>query len=670
VSTSASPSAPRRAGGELRARRALWAGAALALAAAVVLLSAEPGRFHALADVLRGAAAALVLFAVGGYAPARLLAPERLRESMPLLVLPTGAAVSGLAFTLPGVIGVPLPVSLVALLGLGLGGAVTVRRRLGPIAFPRGRAATFEVVVPAALAILVAFVLFLPLIGQGGPLGVVGGNGDAWVAAGTGELLRHAPPGAERVHLPLDHVFQPWESKLPIYYVLSATSALSGLDSAQTFETVIALVAGLTVIGYFLVARHLLGVSARAAVVGAAFVALDRFLLRLGWDPFYNQLWAVFSLPLVLLFTWLFIRHPDRGTLVLAAAFSLLATLAYPLLAPFPALFVVVAAVWTWREARSQGRSPGWIAALRLPRGRRALWIWVPLGLVAAPVVALLLAAAADKGIAAFRAALPGGDLAAWGGKLLALPPAGEYFGLPRALTVLLVVVLALVLVTLRRCRRDAAVPLGATLLGLLLAAGWFTARGGDLFVFRALGFLGITSALVAGVGAGLLVTDAERRPRLLGRAATCVIVLASLAGVYKLLHRASPTVTPAVYEVRSWGKDLPRTASVRIDVGAIVLQQWSGYMLGDRPLSDSHPLLFFFPHPPVSRRADYLIADSHAPRPVDAAGGAIERNERFALYRARRGVPGPDYSSRRLVDPFRRETCSPVGGNPLPRAC
>jgi hypothetical protein len=73
------------------------------------------------------------------------------------------------------------------------------------------------------------------------------------------------------------------------------------------------------------------------------------------------------------------------------------------------------------------------------------------------------------------------------------------------------------------------------------------------------------------------------------------------------------------------------------------------------RPLlCASDPLLKFFPHPPIGRRADLLLVNRGA-RPRDALGPPLRANDQLALYRMRPDVPGPDRSSRVLVDPLRR---------------
>ncbi len=48
-----------------------------------------------------------------------------------------------------------------------------------------------------------------------------------------------------------------------------------------------------------------------------ALVPFDRILVYLAVQPFYNQIWGVFALPLILLFGLRFLREPSRGAAAL-----------------------------------------------------------------------------------------------------------------------------------------------------------------------------------------------------------------------------------------------------------------------------------------------------------------------------------------------------------------
>jgi hypothetical protein len=72
--------------------------------------------------------------------------------------------------------------------------------------------------------------------------------------------------------------------------------------------------------------------------------------------------------------------------------------------------------------------------------------------------------------------------------------------------------------------------------------------------------------------------------------------------------------------------------------------------MLHDHPLSALAPLGGFFPHPPLGRKADYVITFRPQPRPADAFGRPLYRNSQYELWRMRPSVPGPDVSHRGLI--------------------
>lgn len=617
----------------------------------------------AIPDVLRAAAATALLFGASGYAPARLLLPPSLQPHLALLVLPVGAVTSSLALTLLGVFGVPLPVSLGVLLVAGVGLAFLLHRRgvtrpstpgpHEPDSSDRAGSLALRVIWPAAIAIGVALLMASPQLRSDSLATVLGQNGDAHMATGAAKLLQHAPPGAVRPELPIDHMPQPWRSKYPIYYALAGVSTLSGLDPVQAFSTLIAIVGALVAVGLFLVAFHVAGAPAAAALLAMGLVAVDRIVFHLALSPFYNQLWGLFSLPFVVLFGWRFLWAPSRAALALLAGFVALSVLAYPLLLPFPALFLAVTAFLVWRRRRADGERVGWFAALRLPRSRRSLLLWVPLGLIGLPIAMLFLFAAYEKMHAAALALLPGGDLRPWSGDAVGFSSLSFFLGLPDGHIWLVVAVLALSVLGLAAAPRDARLGLGAMMATLLLAAGWLALRGeGALFHFRALSFLAPVALAMAGVGAAAVVARARGRVR--GALVLGVVALVAVLAVQarSLIVTTAPHAAAEVWELRSWGERLPDGASIRVDVGPTGVQQWAGYMLFEHPQSASDPLRDFFPHPPVGRKADYLLVNRGLARPGDALGPPQFSNDRFLLYRMDPAVPGVDVSSRRLVDP------------------
>lgn len=660
----ARPSATTPPGGVQLAGRTWPIAVALAVLAALALgldRGGGPGgapSFAAIPDVLRAAAAAALLFGACGYTLARLLLPPSMQPHLPLLVLPIGAVSSSLALTLLGVFGVPLAFSLAALILAGGGSAVLAHRRGAGGPTPRAnlqRAGSvgLRLLWPAAIAIGVAALMASPQLRADSLATVLGQNGDAHMATGAAELLQHAPPGAERPELPIDHMPQVWRSKYPIYYALAGVSTLSGLDPVQTFSTLIAIVGGLAAVGLFLVAFHVAGAPAAAAVLAMGLVAVDRIVFHLALSPFYNQLWGLFSLPFVLLLGWRFLWEPSRGTLALLTGFAALSGLAYPLLVPFPALFLAITAVLVWRRRRAEARPVRWIGALRLPRGRRSLLLWGPLALFALPIALLFFLAAFEKMQAAVLALLPGGNLVPWSGDAIGFASLSFFLGLPEGQVGLVWVVLALAVLGLRAAPREAGIALGGMLGALLLAAAWLQLRGeGALFHFRALSFFAPVALAMAGVGAASLVgrTGGARRVALMCGVAALVSVLA--LGARSALVSTLPHAGPEVWDLRSWSDRLPAGASIRVDVTPTGVQQWAGYMLSDHPLSASDPLRFFFPHPPVGRKADYLLVNEDRTRPRDGLGPPLLSNRRFSLYEMDPEVPGPDVSSQRMVDP------------------
>jgi len=602
--------------------------------------------------VLRTLAAALVLFTLSGYAATRSMLPARLLPDLALFVLPVGAVLSALALTLLGFLGVPFPLALAAVLLAGGVTALLARRRLGPepsAATPAARQSLSWAAIVAAVTVAIAVT---PLFRADSFATVTGNNGDAHMAAGAAVFLQHAYPSGTDASQPVDRMPGAWRSKYPIYYSLAAVSSLSGLDPPEAFVAFGALLVVLTGIGFFLLARHMLRASLEASFMAMAMVGLAEHTVHLALEPFYNQLWGTLALPFTLLAAWLYLAEPGRGTLALMVPFLLVGSLAYPLLAPFTLAYIVLTAAVIWRR-RDPGETPGWLAALRLPRGRGWLALGTAVAAVAVPVAVVLSLAAADKVVAGVRAALPGGDLGPWSGDALGFLPLSRAVGVS-VLPVLSPVLLGAALLALARRPRELTLPLAATTGGLLAAAAYMRLRtGGELFVFKALAFGGVMVLGLAAVGLVEAARSARRPASVAASAALGLVLVVLVLGTRSEVADTAPHLTRQLTELRGWSSELPAGASVRVDIEAVGKQQWAWYMLADRPVTAATPLLAFFPYAPLGRKADYLIVDRTAGRPPDAEGRALHANRDYVLYRMRGDVPGPDVASRRMIDPF-----------------
>ena len=621
---------------------------------------------EAVPAVARTLAAALVLFAVSGLALTARILPPRLRDDAALFVLPVGAVAAGLALTALCVLGLALGPAIALVLGAGAVAALVERRR-GRLAaiVPSGNARARTLQALAATA-AVAAVTLSPMLRDDSFATVFGQNGDAHLATGTATLLQHAGPAEVAPELPVDRMPGAWKSKYPIYYTFAAVAELAGLDPVESFMALSALLLALTALGFFLLARHMLGASTGAALAALALVGLGEQALTLVYGPFYNQLWGSFALPFTLLGTWIYLTEPSRGSLALAAMFGLVGFLAYPLLAPFTAMFALICGTLVLRRRRGAGGRPGWISALRLPRGRRWLPAYAVAGIFGLFFAIALAAAGAEKVVDGIAAALPGGDLEPWSGEALSFLELARALGVS-SVAVLGPVLLLLACVALARRGREVAIPLAVTAGGLLLAALYLRLRdGGQLFVFKALSF----SALIVVALAAVAVVEqaASKRREIQVVAIVLGVVIAGVVAIdaRRAMRDATPHLTRDLAEIEGWSADLPPRASVRVDIRGYGRQQWAWYMLADRPVTSSAPLADFFPYAPVGRKADFLLVDA-GPRPADAAGAPVRSNASFGLYRMRAGVPGPDVSSRRMIDPFVAEDQDRPGAVPLP---
>jgi hypothetical protein len=83
--------------------------------------------------------------------------------------------------------------------------------------------------------------------------------------------------------------------------------------------------------------------------------------------------------------------------------------------------------------------------------------------------------------------------------------------------------------------------------------------------------------------------------------------------------------------------------------------QLWAQYMLHEHPTCSQRPLSdTAYPHPPLSRAADYAVV-RFLRRPFDAVGGPVMRNKEFVVYRLKPGLPGGDRCSRRMIQTVSR---------------
>jgi hypothetical protein len=619
----------------------------LALDAGVVGVAAVPA-------VIRTAAAGIALFAVCGYAPAQRLVRGELAPHRALVVLPLGAALSSMALAILGLLHLPFHVSLPAVLVVALIADAHSIRQHGSLRVRPASGFATRAALPLLLAAVVGLISLIPIF-RSGFATVPGQNGDAVLVVGSAVLVEHAPPTANRLDLPINHIPLQWRSKYPIYYALAAVSTLAREDPIRAFATVAALMLALTALGFFLFARYVVRAPPWIALLALFIVPLDRIVMYVAIHPYYNELWGQFTLPFILLFGWRFLVAPDRSSGGLLLVFLILGLLAYPLMVPFPAFFLVAGGLVVWRRGRQAGTTPGWIAALRLPRVRARPLLWIPAAIVGIPVALVLVRGFFEKTLSALSVLAPWTSLANWSGSALGFLPWPHFVGMPGTGWLNyagLVVVCGLCAFCIYRMHGALRWALGVMVVAATAIAIYFRLRtDGQLFYFKDLAFLGPYVLLLALVALGGLATSATRARAglgVVGIAAAAALVPVSAA---REIDTTFDNATPSILALHSWDRALPRGTSVRIDVPPGGAQLWTTYMFNDHPLSAVNPLKPFFPHPPRGRKADYVIALRTQPTPADAIGAPLFSNAQFELWRMNPAVPGPDISSRQLVD-------------------
>ena len=589
-------------------------------------------------DVLRGVGATLVVFGVSGFGVVRLLLPAPLRRYELLWTLPAGGCAAGLALTLLGFAGVPYSASLPIVLALGLAAAAYAVWKRGWPGRPRGLA------WPVYLGLVVLAVALVPVFAQHYAAPV--GNGqDSHLAAGAANLLQHDYPTSTDISLPVNRMPPTWQSKFPIYYALAAVSSVAGLATWQALAIVAAALLGLAAIGFFLLARDVLGVPVGAAAAGMALAGLDREALHTVLNPYFNQTWGFFAMPFTVVLGWWAVqpglgRQARAGVVALLAVFALVLVFAYPLAAPIPAVPLVV---FAWRERRRRIAAGEPVVRLAAAwRGARSLvWI-VPL----AALLAFPAAGAVHKAVGAAGVLLPGHSLIVWGGDLGGFVPFNDFFSLPSSIVALPLVIGVLGLSAYGLARENATLRwgLGGLLaLGIVVALYFRLRQYGWYFHFKLLAFIGPLVLLIAAAGA--------LRLRRYGGVIIAALGVATAYSTFTYIRNMGHQLQPTTIQLGSWAKTLPRGASVRLDMWP-PLELWAAYFLDSHPLCSQQPLLDTdYPHVPVSRQADYIVASRAYGRPGDAVGGPLRENAVFRLYRESPAVPGPSLCSLRRLD-------------------
>lgn len=613
--------------------------AALALVALIVAQRTGAKHLAPLPWVLRGTLGAALLFAVTGAAAAARLAPPALRPIWPVLVLPAGAVLGGLALTMLGFAAVPLSVSLWVVLAAG----VVAWLRLA-----RGRAPAIDwgALAPWAVAGALTFAIALIPAWREAAVTIYGDNPDSHQVVGSAVLFQHAPAWGTDVRLPVDTVPPNWRFRYPILYALAGASNMSHFDPIRVFPSLSGLLVALAALGFGALAVCVLRLPLGAGPWVAMATALNAVVLHVAWHPYYNQLWGLALLPWTLLLGWLAVRDRSRATAATFAGLLVLLGLAYSLAVLYP-LVLVAGLMWAHRV-----RPP----RLRRPHG------WALAGAVLAGLLlAIPLAGALLKAAVGIRQLLtPGAAL--WGGDVFRFFDLDVFVG-ARGGWVAALAVLVVAAVTARRLLAGREL----SALGALLAvSAAFDVRvrlsdQGAYMDFKHLTFVGAIVLAFAAAGVAALVLS---RRRVLAAAGAALALLWFAGAISRIRAEAGPTlqqVTADMFELRDWSRELPRGATIRIDVPPSGVQLWAMYMLAEHRVSAAVPLLHTtYARPPVSIRADYSLAPRYVPGRGRLPWGStpyaeeppVRQNPTFVLRRLHVPARFPDRSSLAMVQP------------------
>jgi hypothetical protein len=473
---------------------------------------------------------------------------------------------------------------------------------------------------------------------RGGFVTVIGNGSDAHLAVGTAQFLQHHHPTAVAPDEPVDRVPLVWRSKPPIYLAFGAVARVAGMEPYAVIATLQAALLALAALGFWLLARELLGAGPWAAGAAMGLVGLNRIELFTGMHPYVNQTWGYMAMAFAIVLAWYAVRQPSRGGFILFAAFLGVLTFAYPLAMPIP----LIAAIVFWGfERRRQGRS-----LLRIPRlrsRRQLLWI-VPLFFV----LLIPLQGVLEKTASSTRVLAPGYSLVNWGGDLTGFFPERFFLGFGEAGAAglgVLVLGVGLVL-ALRGSPRDIRWGLGAVVAFGVLAALFFRPREfGWYFHFKALAFVAPLAVTMAVVGLTRLKWP------WVSILAVIFLVGATRDGAASQLGVTFDQLPKSMLELKAVDARLPPSASVRLDMPADGRMLWAGIILAGQPLCSQRPVLeTSYPHVPVSRGADYVLVDDDWRKPFDAVGPPLMTLDRYQLFRLKPNLPGGDRCSRKMV--------------------
>jgi hypothetical protein len=592
------------------------------------------------AEAAHVAVVTVVLFAIAGFGATRLLLPAGLRRHEPLWVLPVGAIATCMELSLLVYAYVPFDVALVLVIAANVALAIYAWRRdpgRPARSAPPGAISWRAIAVPLYLAALVGAIALLPMF-RGGFVTVIGNGSDAHLAVGTAIFLQDHHPSAVAPNEAVDRVPLVWRSKPPIYLAFGAVARLAGMEPYAVIATLQATLLALAALGFWLLARDLLGAGLWAAACAMGLVGLNRIVLFTTMHPYFNQTWAFMATPFAIVLAWHLARRRSRGGLALFAAFIVVAAFAYPLALPIPLLAAVV--FWAFQRRRT-GRP-----LLRRPRlrsRRQLLWV-VPLFFV----LLLPLQGVLEKTASSTRVLFPGYSLANWGGDLTGFFPERYFLGVddpgPGAVAIL-VLALGLVL-ALHRAPRDVRWGLGVVVAFGVLAALFFRPREyGWYFHFKALAFVAPIVVALAAVGLTRL------RWAWVSVLALLFVIGVTRNGAANEIGSTFDQLPKSMLALKQVDARLAADASVRLDMPADGRMLWAGIMLSGQPLCSQRPLMeTSYPHVPLSRAADYVLVDKEWRKPFDAVGPPVMDLERYQLFALRRGLPGGDRCSRKMV--------------------
>jgi hypothetical protein len=203
-----------------------------------------------------------------------------------------------------------------------------------------------------------------------------------------------------------------------------------------------------------------------------------------------------------------------------------------------------------------------------------------------------------------------------WGGDIFSFLPFSDFVGTGGGVVGALAVLVVAGAAVARLLTRREAIALAAVLaICALFDVRLRLADRGQYMDLKHLGFVGAVVLALAAAGAIALVLSRKRLGVAAGLALGAAWLVVAAGRIDDVAHGTPEQVTADMILLRQWSRDLPKGASVRVDIPPSGNQLWVQYFLSAHPLTSLHPVeQTTYAHMPAGLIADYVLEPRYVP--------------------------------------------------------